>query len=213
MKARKARAADLPVCRGEGRARGQGPCRSAAAAAAGRSCRVWDRGRAFSICICIARLASCYVRNQRGTARLKRRLLVRAAQPATPCGLSAWRSRSSATLDCACVGLHGKPPRLPPPPPRTQALWRQPPTLELAAAGMLPTYRGADEESGRGEGPLLAARRARANGGSSQPAVGLILLTAACCGMLLFQVRSLDSCRVCGRCIDPANMLRLQRSC
>lgn len=55
---------------------------------------------------------------------------------------------------------------------------------------MLPTYRGPDEESGRLQGPLLAARRARANGGSSQPAVGLILLTAACCAMLLFQVRS-----------------------
>ncbi len=54
---------------------------------------------------------------------------------------------------------------------------------------MLPTYRGADEDSSRLQGPLLAARRARANGGSSQPAVGLILLTAACCMMLLFQVR------------------------
>ena len=69
---------------------------------------------------------------------------------------------------------------------------------------MLPTYRGADEESGRGEGPLLAARRARANGGASQPAVGLILLTAACCGMLLFQVRPCDGCRVDGGRVGPS---------
>ena len=65
---------------------------------------------------------------------------------------------------------------------------------------MLPTYArpggATDEASNRMSAPLLAIRKARAN---DPPAWGLLVLTAACCLLIVIQVRL-----VLGRCASDS---------